>query len=215
MLPPFFEALVQELSNVSQLEDLPEWIPCADSDILRDLPSAGERRKWLRRAKVEITRRAIQERVDEIAEAWESEDEILVQILMEAFPKDLQLYKKLTQSQQQAWIDKAALVACGRSDENSSREPLIYFIAAERDLIKIGFSTNLASRLRSLRTAHPGELRILLAIPGSRDDEQQLHRRFAEFRVGREWFRSSKTINDYISECIQQGRDQASWLEVG
>jgi hypothetical protein len=137
-------------------------------------------------------------------EAWESEDEILVQILLDAFPKDLQLHKKLTPAQQQMWIDKAGLAACGRSDEISSREPLVYFISAESDLIKIGYTTNLSARLRSLRTAHPNELRILLAIPGSRDDERELHRRFAEYRVGREWFRRSKPINDYIaSQCVQ------------
>jgi hypothetical protein len=202
MLPPVFEALVEELSNVSGLDDLPERIQCADCYILRDLPNGGERRKWLRKAKAEIIRRAIQERVDEIAEARELEDEILVQILLDAFPKDLQLYKKLTPAQQQMWIDKAGLAACGRGDEVSSREPLVYFISAEPDLIKIGCTTNLSSRLRSLRTAHPNELRILLAMPGSRDDEQELHRRFAEFRVGREWFRRSKPIDDYIaSKC--------------
>jgi len=33
------------------------------------MPTMAERRKWLRKAKTEITRRKIQERVDEIAEA--------------------------------------------------------------------------------------------------------------------------------------------------
>jgi integrase len=32
-----FEALVDELSNISWLDDLPEWIPCMDCDILRDM----------------------------------------------------------------------------------------------------------------------------------------------------------------------------------
>jgi hypothetical protein len=207
MLPPFFEALVEELSNVPGLDDLPEWIPCTDCYILQDLPTRGERRRWLRKARAEITRRAVQERVDEIVEALESEDEILVQILLEAFPKDLQLHKKLTLAQQQMWIDRARLAACGRSDEISSRDPLVYFISVESDLIKIGYTTNLSARLRSLRTAHPNELRIVLAIPGSRDDERELHRRFAEFRVGREWFRRSKPIDDYIaSQYVQTGR---------
>jgi hypothetical protein len=36
-------------------------------------------------------------------------------------------------------------------------------------------------------------------FPGSRDDEQELHRRFAEFRVGREWFKRSRAINNFIA----------------
>jgi hypothetical protein len=152
MQPGFFEALVDELSNIWWLDDLPEWIPCTDSDILRSLPKMAERRKWLSKAKVEITRRKIQERVDEIAEAHESEDEIAVEILVKAFPKDLGLHKNLTPAQRQMWIDKASLAACGRSNEIARREPIIYFIACGDDLIKIGHTTNLGARLRSLRT---------------------------------------------------------------
>jgi T5orf172 domain len=202
MHPPFFEALVEELSSIWWLEDLPEWIPCTDSDILRDLPTTAERRKWLRKAKAEITRQKIQERVDEIAEAWENQDEVGIQVLMRAFPEDLKLHKTLTLPQRQMWIDKAGLAACGRINEIVAREPTIYFISADDDLIKIGYTTNLSARLRSLRTAHPKELRILLVVPGSRDDEQELHRRFAAFRVGREWFSRCKPIGDYIASHL-------------
>src|SRR5687767_13707596 len=117
MHPPFFEALVEELSNISWLEDLPEWIPRTDSDILRDLPTMLERRRWFRKAKAEITRRKIQERVDEIAEAWEAEDDIGLHVLTHAFPEDLKLHKTLTPAQRQMWLDKAALAACGRGNE--------------------------------------------------------------------------------------------------
>lgn len=170
-----------------------------DCDILRDLPRAADRRKWLRKAKAEITRRQIQERVDEIGEAWESEDELMLHVCMEAFPEDLKLHNRLSAAQRQMWLDKAALAACGRADEISATEPVIYFISAGDDLIKIGHTTNLRTRLRSLRTAHPKELHILLVMPGSRDDEQDLHRRFSDLRVGREWFNRAKPITDYIA----------------
>jgi hypothetical protein len=152
MHPEFLEALVQELGPVYWIDELPDWIPCMDSDLLRHLPTMAERRKWLRKAKAEIKRRAIQERVDEIAEAWESEDELGVQVLMEAFPEDLKLHKKLTPAQRQMWLDKASLAACGRNNESVIGEPIVYFIAAD-ELVKIGHTTNLSSRLRSLRTA--------------------------------------------------------------
>lgn len=202
MQPPFFDALVERLCAWS-LDDLPEWVPCTDWDILRDLPTMAERRRWLRRAKVECTRRAIQCRVDEIAEAWENEEELALHVLTAAFPEDLKLHKRLTPAQWRMWIDKAALAACGRSEEISDREPVIYFISADGELIKIGYTTNLGARLRSLRTAHPKELRILLVIPGSLDDEQELHRRFADFRVGREWFKLDEPIINYIASRIK------------
>lgn len=195
----FFDALVDELSCISWLDRLPEWIPCTDSNILRDLPTMAERRKWLRKAKAEITRRRIQERVDEIAEAHSMEDDVLVDVLLEAFPKDLELHKDLTPSLRQMWVDKASLAACGRSDELVVREPTVYFIACGDDLIKIGHTTNLRSRFRSLRTATPKELRVLLAIPGTRDDEQELHRKFEAHRAGREWFSRCDAIAEFIS----------------
>lgn len=199
MLLGFFDALVEELSGIWWLDDLPEWIPCTDSDILRSLPTMAERRKWLRKAKVEITRRKIQERVDEIAEAYESGDEIAVAVLVEAFPKDLELHKSPTPAQRQMWIDKASLAACGRSNEMAAREPIVYFISCGDDLIKIGHTTNLRSRLRSLRTATPKELQVLLVIPGTRDDELELHRKFEAHRAGREWFSPCDAITEFIS----------------
>jgi hypothetical protein len=199
MQPGFFDALVDDLSNIWWLDDLPEWIPCTDSDILRYLPTMAERRRWLRKAKAEITRRKIQERVDEIAEAHASEDALAVEVLVEAFPEDLKLHKNLAPAQRQMWIDKASLAACGRSNEMAAREPLIYFIACGDDLIKIGHTTSLRSRLRSLRTATPKELRVLLVIPGTRDDEQELHRKFDAHRAGREWFSRCDAITEFIS----------------
>jgi hypothetical protein len=199
MHPPFFEALVEELSRIWWLEDLPEWIPCMDSDILRYLPSAAERRKWLRKAKAEITRRRIQERVDEITEAWERDDEISVQVLMDAFPKDLEVHKELAPSQRKRWIDKATFAACGRTKGPMDGESVIYFISAGDDLVKIGHTTSLRSRLRSLRTSSPKEIRVLLVIAGNRDCEQELHRRFAAFRVCREWFKRSGPVDEFIA----------------
>jgi hypothetical protein len=215
MQPEFFDALVDELSDISWLDSLPDWIPCTDCDILRDLPSMAERRKWLRKAKAEITRRKIQERVDEIAEAYEGEDALMVEVLMEAFPKDLVLHKSLTPAQRQMWIDKAALAACGRSEEMAAREPMVYFIACGDDLIKIGHTTNLPSRLRSLRTATPKELRVLLIIPGTRDDEQELHRKFAAYRAGREWFSRCDAITEFISRHRMTARAEGDALVTG
>jgi hypothetical protein len=68
MRPIVFEALVDELSNIGWLNNLPSGYrarTATSSAICRNIGAP----RWLRKAKVGITRRKIQERVDEIAEA--------------------------------------------------------------------------------------------------------------------------------------------------
>ena len=193
-----FDGLVEEVSGWWS-SNLPDWIRLMDSDRLRDLPNAIEKRKYLRRAKLESLRRMIQERVDEISEVWENDENDALSILMEAFPEDLKCYgKSLSPSQRKMWIDRAALTACGRGNEIAAKESIVYFISPGDGLVKIGFTTSLSSRLRSLRTAHPKELSILLVFPGTQEDERDLHLRFANLRVGGEWFKYDEMIKNFV-----------------
>lgn len=184
-----------------------DWILCTDLDLLRDFPRMATRRKWLRKAKAEIQQRFIQERVDEIARAVEDDDEMGIELLTAAFPEDIKLHTNLTDAQRQKWIRKAELAAAttkevSRSPQHGRSGPVIYIISTheDQDTVKIGHTTNLESRLRSLRTSSPNEPKIHLVIPGSREDEQELHRRFASFRVCREWFKRTKAIENFIAE---------------
>jgi HEAT repeat protein len=193
------EELIEEVSGW-WIQDVPDWIRVMDSDRLRYLANISEKRKWLRKAKAESLRRSIQKRVDEIVEARENQDEELISVLMKAFPEDLKLYTdNLTTTQQQVWINKAALAARGKNDEIATNEPIIYFITIDFEHVKIGHTTNITSRLRSLRTAHHREPVILLTMLGSRDDERELHRRFSDRRVGREWFKLSGAVGEHIA----------------
>lgn len=63
----------------------------------------------------------------------------------------------------------------------------VYFVA-RGDHIKIGFTGNLAQRLRDLENSGGPGLDFLGSMPGTRQDEQWLHRRFASSRVVGEWF---------------------------
>lgn len=194
-----FDALVEEVAGWWS-NDLPDWIRLMDSDRLRDLPNAIEKRKYLRRAKLECLRRTIQERIDEIAQAWENDDDDSISILIEAFPEDLKCYgKNLSPSQWKMWIDRAAFTACGRGNEIAERESVIYFISPGDGLVKIGFTTSLSSRLRSLGAAHPKKLAILLVFPGTQEDEKDLHLRFANLRVGGEWFKYDEVIKSFVA----------------
>jgi hypothetical protein len=68
----------------------------------------------------------------------------------------------------------------------------IYFIRLG-SLVKIGFSTSLAQRLRDL----PHE-EVLGVIAGTMRDEKALHARFAHLRQTGEWFRQGDDLMEFI-----------------
>lgn len=74
---------------------------------------------------------------------------------------------------------------------------MIYFVQDDsRHYIKIGFteSEDVGPRVRTLQTASPGAITLLLAIPGDRDREKELHEQFAADRVCGEWFHPSPAL---------------------
>lgn len=78
---------------------------------------------------------------------------------------------------------------------------VVYFVRdRQSDLIKIGSSCNERKRLRSLQTAHGGQLWLMATCPGGRAREYQLHCRFAASRVRGEWFRASPDLLAFIEQ---------------
>jgi len=66
---------------------------------------------------------------------------------------------------------------------------IVYYLHRPADgLIKIGTSTNHKTRFSKLRYEH-GPLRLLLAYPGTREEETAAHGAFAAAHVTGEWFR--------------------------
>jgi hypothetical protein len=81
-----------------------------------------------------------------------------------------------------------------------STKPLVYLISTDNpELVKIGFTTSLEARLRSLRTASHVEPTVHLTIPGTESLERELHRRFEAARYNREWFRLTEEIKTFIA----------------
>lgn len=75
----------------------------------------------------------------------------------------------------------------------------IYFIQAGEDgPIKIGFSKDPDSRLRTLQTAHTAKLKMLHHQVGTKADEGRLHHRFKNIRIKGEWFEASPSLLDFI-----------------
>jgi len=67
---------------------------------------------------------------------------------------------------------------------------VIYFIIdTVAQAIKIGYSAKPLKRLGQLQTASPHRLALLGTIPGTPDDEDAMHGRFAAHRMEGEWFR--------------------------
>lgn len=78
----------------------------------------------------------------------------------------------------------------------SVHDPLVYFIR-NGTRIKIGWTTNLKSRLSSLSLPAGS---VALTVPGGPQTEDEMHRRFARARVGRsEWFEAVAELEEFIA----------------
>lgn len=72
-------------------------------------------------------------------------------------------------------------------------EPTVYYFRVG-NRIKIGYTQNLASRIRDLA---PEE--VLGWEPGDRSTETLRHTQFRAYRMAREWFEDCKAIRDHIA----------------
>ena len=72
---------------------------------------------------------------------------------------------------------------------------MIYFIVTEDfQFLKVGFSLDPPTRLKTLQTGNPLELKLLHTIPGTRRLEESLHREFSPFWVKGEWYKADPSI---------------------
>jgi hypothetical protein len=85
-------------------------------------------------------------------------------------------------------------------DNPTDSEGWIYYVR-QGELIKIGYTSNLAKRLQSY--APTG---VLLAVhPGTRATEKEMHQKFAaSLDQGREWFRPRPELLRHIEETRKQ-----------
>ena len=86
-------------------------------------------------------------------------------------------------------------------DKSTTTMPSVYFIqSGEGGPIKIGKSISVKSRLSSLRTASGTELRLMGTIAPGGPTEAEMHRRFACFRLRREWFTPADELLKFIAD---------------
>ncbi|MBP0440636.1 GIY-YIG nuclease family protein [Tianweitania sediminis] len=88
-----------------------------------------------------------------------------------------------------------------RADEDLEWTPFnsgwVYFFVCD-GAVKIGFSRDVASRLKTLQTASAKKIEFFGARPGSMADEAALHERFSEYRINGEWFQYSEICGDLL-----------------
>lgn len=88
----------------------------------------------------------------------------------------------------------------------------VYLIRnAQAGRLKIGYSNNPAGRLRTLQTGSAEYLELLRFIPGTQNDEKNLHKRFKALRIHHEWFQDSPAIHHYFTGTAPRWK----WIIVG
>jgi hypothetical protein len=81
----------------------------------------------------------------------------------------------------------------------------VYFILAEKcNRVKIGIASDVDERFSTLFRENADDLKLLKAIPGGLELEQEIHRELELFRAHNEWFEWTpevqETVNRYIKD---------------
>ena len=81
----------------------------------------------------------------------------------------------------------------------------VYFLRERRKngFIKIGSTTDLPERIRSLQQGNPHKLKIIATIPGCYNVEKKIRKDLETSRFRSEWFEPTDEVLDYI-EKIQR-----------
>jgi hypothetical protein len=77
----------------------------------------------------------------------------------------------------------------------------VYFIGCN-GRIKIGFTKSIEVRLKTFRTAHPDEIRLIGTVPASRHFEHELHVRLRQYVVKGEWFQDCPEVRAVIDDVL-------------
>ena len=88
-----------------------------------------------------------------------------------------------------------------KPEETKSKEGFVYYIQEELDgNIKIGWSDDPIKRLSQHQTSNSRELRMLVYVKGSQEDEREIHRKFQNSKTQGEWFKPDKRLLVHIEK---------------
>lgn len=100
-------------------------------------------------------------------------------------------------------------IAPGQAEPKAPKRGHIYYVQVG-DLIKVGFSTQLARRLNH----YPPNAVVLAIHPGTNREERALHARFcADLAKGREWFNPSEALLSHIERVTADHGPVPYWCQ--
>lgn len=76
--------------------------------------------------------------------------------------------------------------------------PVYFMQGVDGGFIKIGYSFNVAYRLKQLQCISPVQIKVLATIEGEKEFESFLHKEFAGCRHHGEWFHPTQSLMDFI-----------------
>lgn len=88
----------------------------------------------------------------------------------------------------------------------------VYFIECS-GRIKIGFSTDVQSRLRSFSTGSALKFSLVAAIDGPRQLEKAIHKLLAEHRQHGEWFEDCPAVRETIAALLAEGHAAIGFVQ--
>ena len=91
-------------------------------------------------------------------------------------------------------------------DYPDSKKSNVYFIKDKSiGAVKIGFSSASKIRISQIQCHNSGSLELLGVIPGGREKEKELHKKFKHLKMRGEWFVCGDDLMAYIDQAIEDG----------
>jgi hypothetical protein len=90
---------------------------------------------------------------------------------------------------------------CIKTMDVNNKMVLVYFFLNETmNLVKIGWTANIAQRHRTMSLTSGVELRVIKVIPGGAKKEKLIHEQFKHLREEGEYFRYESDLQTFIEE---------------
>jgi len=109
-----------------------------------------------------------------------------------------------------AWIDERRREQRMGPKHDPNRKSVIYFAYdAERDLIKIGFSSDPEARMKDFRKRREGmhhNVKLVGTMPGDMLVEMRIQGMFSHLRVESEWFKAEPELWAFIKSACTPAR---------
>lgn len=91
-----------------------------------------------------------------------------------------------------------------KARQDPERIGKLYFVQAASGPIKIGFTRKQPiGRLKELQVGNHEDLTLLLSVPGTMEQERQLHEELKPYLIRREWFQPAPEVLCVIEDLRQ------------